>query len=124
MASEFRYHTKETLSEAILKKKDNPPQIHSAFLQRFALKPLMILSLLLCTGVAFAAYWEYFPPFGEITTPAECSPTPQVFPRSLDTYGLLLMSRIPAAAGRSVRYIQSTMLLRQTNIPLKLHAKN
>lgn len=78
MASEFRNRTKEIISEAVLKKNSDPPQIHNMFLRRLALKPLIIVSLLLCAGVAFAAYRVYFAPRGVITAPAEGSSTSRI----------------------------------------------
>ena len=57
--------------------KPDPPA-YRMFLKRLALKPLIIVSLLLCAGAAFAAYRVYFNPRGEITAPTEGSLTDRV----------------------------------------------
>ena len=78
MAGEFRNRAKEIISEAVLRKEGDPPQTYRMFLRRLALRPLIIVSLLLFAGAAFAAYRVYFTPRGAITAPAKGSPISRV----------------------------------------------
>ena len=64
---------KEKTAEFVSQAKPEPPQSSRMFLKRLALKPLIIVSLLLCAGVAFAAYRGLKYTRGDIIAPPEGS---------------------------------------------------
>jgi len=78
MASDLKDRLKKAVTEAAKGDVQEPPRTHRKFLRRLALKPVIIIALLVLASVTYAGYRYYFVPFGKITAPAEGALTDRV----------------------------------------------